>query len=113
MRWFNKSVEKTVFGRMSKICGKNRGDEFKRSALNKVFDGQSVRSVAEELGVNESLIHKWKRAAKTFGNGTASGKELTEIDTLKKRNRELEMENEILKKRHLSSAEEVKPLPVY
>ena len=75
-------------------------DEFKRSALEKVFDGQSVRSVAEELGVNESLIHKWKRAAKTFGNATMSGKELTKIEALKKRNRELEQEVEILKKRH-------------
>lgn len=77
---------------------KKYDDEFKRSALEKVFDGQSVRSVAEELGVNESLIHKWKRAAKTNGNGTVSGKELTEIEALKKRNRELEMEVEILKK---------------
>ncbi len=73
-------------------------DEFKRHALNKVFDGQSVRSVAEELGVNESLIHKWKRAAKTLGDGVSSGKELSEIEALKKRNRELEQENEILKK---------------
>lgn len=77
---------------------KKYDDEFKRNALEKVFDGQSVRSVAEELGVNESLIHKWKRAAKTTGNGTTSGKELTEIEVLKKRNRELEMEVEILKK---------------
>ena len=77
---------------------KKYDDEFKRNALEKVFDGQSVRSVAEELGVNESLIHKWKRAAKTFGSGRVSGKELTEIEDLKKRNRELEMEVEILKK---------------
>lgn len=77
---------------------KKYDDEFKRNALEKVFDGQSVRSVAEELGVNESLIHKWKRAAKTLGNGTVSGKELAEIEALKKRNRELEMEVEILKK---------------
>lgn len=77
---------------------KKYDDEFKRNALQKVFDGQSVRSVAEELGVNESLIHKWKRAAKTFGDGTISGKELTEIEALKKRNRELEQEVEILKK---------------
>ena len=77
---------------------KKYDDEFKRNALNKVFDGQSVRSVAEELGINESLIHKWKRAAKTFGNGSRSGAELSEIEALKKRNRELEMENEILKK---------------
>ncbi len=73
-------------------------DEFKRNALQKVFNGQSVKSVAEELGVDESLIHKWKRAAKTLGDGASSGKELSEIEALKKRNRELEQENEILKK---------------
>lgn len=77
---------------------KKYDDEFKRNALRKVFDGQSVRSVAEELGVNESLIHKWKRAAKTCGDGKQTGSELSEIETLKKRNRELEMEVEILKK---------------
>jgi transposase len=77
---------------------KKYDDEFKRNALQKVFDGQSVRSVAEELGVNESLIHKWKRAAFTKGDGKQSGAELSEIEALKKRNRELEMEVEILKK---------------
>jgi transposase len=77
---------------------KKYDDEFKRNALQKVFDGQSVRSVAEELGVNESLIHKWKRAALTKGNGKQRGVELSEIEALKKRNRELEQENEILKK---------------
>ena len=77
---------------------KKYDDEFKRNALQKVFDGQSVVSVAQELGVNESLIHKWKRAALSKGNGQQSGAELSELETLKKRNRELEMENEILKK---------------
>jgi transposase len=77
---------------------KKYNDEFKCNALYKVFDEQSVRSVAEELGVNESLIHKWKRAAKTFGNGKQTGSEVSEIEALKKRNRELEMEVEILKK---------------
>lgn len=38
-------------------------DEFKRQAVRKVLDGQSVRSVSHELGVNESQIHKWKRVA--------------------------------------------------
>jgi transposase len=77
---------------------KKYDDEFKRNALQKVFDGQSVVSVAQELGVNESLIHKWKRAALSKGNGQQSGAELSELEALKKRNRELEMENEILKK---------------
>lgn len=77
---------------------KKYDDEFKRNAISKVFNGQSVVSVAQELGVNESLIHKWKRAAKTVGDGSRSGAEISEIEALKKRNRELEMEVEILKK---------------
>ena len=71
-------------------------DEFKRQAVKKVIDGQSVVSVAQELGINESLIHKWKRAAFDTGSGIQSGVELKETQELKKRIRELEMENEIL-----------------
>ena len=73
---------------------KKYDDEFKRNALQKVFDGQSVRSVSQELGVNESIIHKWKRAALKNGDGISSGKELAEIEALKKRNRELEQSRE-------------------
>jgi len=73
-------------------------DEFKRNVVRKVFDGQSVSSVSREIGVNESLIHKWKRAALDNGDGIKSGAEISEAAALKKRIRELEQENEILKK---------------
>ena len=73
-------------------------DEFKRQAVRKVLDGQSVRSLSRELGVSESLIHKWKRAAFKEGDSNQSGSELAETYELKKRIRELEMEVEILKK---------------
>ena len=73
-------------------------DEFKRNVVRKVFDGQSVSSVSREIGVNESLIHKWKRAALENGDGVKSAAELAEMQALKKRIRELEQENEILKK---------------
>jgi transposase len=73
-------------------------DEFKRNVVNKVFDGQSVSSVSREIGVNESLIHKWKRAALDNGDGHRSSAEVKEAAALKKRIRELEQENEILKK---------------
>jgi transposase-like protein len=43
---------------------KKYDNEFKRNFLQKVFDKQSVRSVAEELGVNESMIHKWNCQSK-------------------------------------------------
>jgi transposase len=73
-------------------------EEFKRNAVKKVLEGQSVRSVSQELGVNESQIHKWKRAALKNGDGQHSAGELAETLELKKRIRELEMEVEILKK---------------
>ena len=63
-----------------------------------MFDGQTVSSVSRELGVNESLIHKWKRAALDKGDGRQTGAELSRETELKKRIQELEMENEILKK---------------
>jgi len=37
-------------------------EEFKHEAVKKIHDGQSVASVARELGCAESLLHKWKRA---------------------------------------------------
>ena len=73
-------------------------EEFKRQAVQKIIDGQAVRSVSRELGVSESQIHKWRRAALDKGDGRQSGADLTEAAALKKRIRELEMENEILKK---------------
>lgn len=73
-------------------------DDFKQQALKKVFDGQSVAGVSRELGVAESLIHKWKRAAQTFGTPTATATEVQQSVALKKRVKELEAEVEILKK---------------
>jgi transposase len=73
-------------------------EEFKRQTVRKILDGQSVRSVSRELGVTESQIHKWRRAALNNGDGKHSGAELAETAALKKRIRELEMEVEILKK---------------
>jgi transposase len=68
-------------------------DEFKREVVNRVFSGQKIVSIARDLGVSESLIYKWKREIK----GTNSD-EANELIELKKKLREVEMENEILKK---------------
>jgi len=72
--------------------------DFKRNAVQKVLDGQPAASVARELGIGDNLIYKWKKAILQNGNGKYNAAELNEIAALKKRNRELEMENEILKK---------------
>ena len=89
-------------------------DDFKRQTVKKVLNGQSVSSVSRELGVNESLIFKWKKIFLANGNGIKSGSQLSENEDLNKRIRELEMENEILScSLRESSAEEVKTLSIY
>jgi transposase len=68
-------------------------DEFKREAVRKIHDGQSVASVARELGCAGSLLHRWKRDALD-----ASSDSEKEVTALRKRLREVEMERDILKK---------------
>ena len=53
--------------------------EFKQQILKRVFDGQSVASLARELGVSEGLIHNWKRAALEDGTNGVTGAEVKEI----------------------------------
>lgn len=61
--------------------------------MKMIDNGQSVRSVAQSLGVGENLLHKWKSAR---GAG-ASGLE-QEVMELRAVNRQLELERDILKK---------------
>ncbi|MGD9630621.1 MAG: transposase [Pyrinomonadaceae bacterium] len=68
-------------------------DEYKREAVKKIHDGQSVASLSRELGVSENQLHLWKK--RTFEASTETDKELIK---LKKELREVRMENEILKK---------------
>ncbi len=67
--------------------------EFKKQVVKKYLDGQSVASIAREIGVNENTIHKWK--AELIQRDGESDKEKL---LMRKRIIELEMENEILKK---------------
>jgi transposase len=68
-------------------------DEFKREAVKKIHDGQSVASAARELGVAESLLHNWKRQTRE-----ASSDSEKEVLALRRQLREVEMERDILKK---------------
>lgn len=68
-------------------------DEFKQQALLMIRNGQSARSVANSLGVSESLLHKWKQSRRD---------EQTELEQeneqLRLRLRSVEIERDILKK---------------
>ncbi len=68
-------------------------EDYKQEAVKKIHDGQSVASVARELGVAESLLHKWKRDALESSSDAEH-----EVLALRKRIRELEMERDILRK---------------
>ena len=66
---------------------------FRESALKMVDDGQSVRSVAQSLGVAENLIHKWKKA-RNLSRTSAEA----EVAELRSRLRQVEAERDVLKK---------------
>jgi transposase len=68
-------------------------EEFKRGAMKMIDNGQTVRSVAESLGVGENLLHKWKSVRRAGATGLEQ-----EVIELRARNRQLEMERDILKK---------------
>jgi len=68
-------------------------EEFKREAVKKILDGQSVASVSRELGVAESLLHKWKQQVVAESSDAEQ-----ELIALRRKLREVEMERDILKK---------------
>lgn len=72
---------------------KKYDEEFKKEAVRKYLDGQSVASISREIGVNENTIHKWKKDLLSV-NGEVDAEKLA----MRKRIFELEQENEILKK---------------
>ena len=80
--------------------------EFKLEAVRLVVEqGRPAREIARDLGINESLLHHWKRrfreeGALAFpGNGRVSGSEQErEIQELRKELARVKQEREILKK---------------
>ena len=74
-------------------CLRKYDEEFKQQAVAMIRQGQPVRSVAQSLGISESLLHQWKRAARA----NQSSAEL-EVEQLRQRLKQVEMERDILKK---------------
>ena len=68
-------------------------EEFKRHALQMIDHGQSVRSVAQSLGVGENLLHKWKHARQHNRSDLEA-----ENAALQAKLRQVEMERDVLKK---------------
>jgi len=75
--------------------------EFRETAIKLALSGdKSIAEVARELGLPEWKLYGWVQSWKKKNNKAAGGKGTAEeeLRKLQKRNKELEMENEILKK---------------
>ena len=94
--------------RMSKNGTKERRprrsftDEYKAGAVRLVLDeGKTISQVARDLGLTQSALGVWvkhARADRSNGKTGLTTEERAELARLKKENRELRLEREILKK---------------
>lgn len=76
-------------------------DEFKKDAVALVESGISQKQVATDLGVSKTALQTWVRDARFQSHGMTPGSdadERKEMSQALKRIRELEMENEVLRK---------------
>jgi transposase len=84
--------------------------EFKEEAVSLVLDqGYSVTEAANSLGVTTKVIYNWKQKIEDQKSGKVlSDDERTELIKLRKENKRLLMEREILKKASAFFAKEMK-----
>ena len=83
---------------------------FKVEAVLMVLkQGYSVADAAKSLGVSTSLLYNWKEKHQALQQGiTLEESERDELKRLRKENKELRMEKEILKKASAFFAREMK-----
>ena len=76
-------------------------DEFKRDAVGLVESGIAQRQVCRDLGISKSALSAWTQDARFQAHGMTPSKdpvEQREIRQALKRIRELEMDNEVLRR---------------
>ena len=84
--------------------------EFKEEAVALMTEqGYSAAKAAKAVGISTSMLYKWKEAQEVEKSGTGLPKdEREELKRLRKENRELKLEKEILKKASAFFAKEMK-----
>jgi transposase len=86
--------------------------EFRRDVVAVARKGQAPLSqIAKDFGVSESCLHRWLKLA-DIEDGVRPGvtaAESSELRELRKRNRLLEQENEILRRAAAYFAKEISP----
>jgi transposase len=92
----------TMLEKRPKRSRRSFTDDFKAGAVRLVLDeGKTVAAVARDLGLSESSLRNWVDQAdadRTQGKTGLTTEERAELAALRKDNRELRMERDILKK---------------
>ena len=74
-------------------------EEFKRNAVKLSYASpKTVRQVADDLGISEGLLYKWRQKYTSQGDKTRNATAEEEIKMLRRENAELKMERDMLKK---------------
>ncbi len=79
---------------------KNFNDDFKKQIVSLFRNGKSVLEISKEYDIGRSTIYKWIYQFENSGSFKAADNrtpEENELISLRKRNKELEMEVDILK----------------
>lgn len=91
---------------------KFRPDSFKRDAVRRVMarGTRTVAEIAKELGVSQSMIHRWREQfePELAGAAPSSQSEREEVERLRRELRDLQAENSLLKKAAALFAKDVK-----
>lgn len=91
---------------------KNRSDSFKKDAVRRVMarGSKTVSEIAKELGVSQSMLHRWREQFQPELSGTTpvSQGEREEVERLRRELRDLQAENSLLKKAAALFAKDVK-----
>ncbi|MFT7223814.1 MAG: transposase [Cellvibrionaceae bacterium] len=89
---------------------KHHSREYKGEAVALVADqGYSVPKASESLGINPNMLYKRKEKFEAEAQGkTLAESERDELKRLRRENKELRMEKEILKKTSAFFAKEIK-----
>lgn len=86
--------------------------EFREDVVRVARQGEApLKQIAEDFGISEASLHNWLKAA-DIEDGIRPGlsrKEATELREVKKRNRVLEQENEILRRAAAFFAKAISP----
>lgn len=87
-------------------------EEFKKDAVRLALarGTRTLSEVAAELGISKSMLYRWQKAysAEVSGGAQRSQAEREDVERLRRRLRELETENALLKKAAALFAKEMK-----